>query len=68
MTRLPGGSGGSYHPHCRIGGAAHGFVWPPPRLAAETTTTAASAGGPADSLPWLHARRQARAAEHSLTH
>jgi len=43
-----------------MGGAAHGFVRPPPRFAAETTTMAASAGGPACSPPRLRARRQAR--------
>ena len=36
-----------YHLHRRMGGAAHGFIGPPPRLNAETTTMAASAGGPA---------------------
>ena len=45
-----------------MGGAAHGFVRPPPRLAAEMTKMAASAGGPAGSLPRLRARRQVRAA------
>jgi len=44
-----------------MGGAAHGFVRPPPRLAVETTTMAASAGGPAGSPPWLPACQQARA-------
>jgi hypothetical protein len=43
-------------------GATHGFVRPPPRLAAETATTAASAGGPAGPPPRLRDRRQARAA------
>ena len=50
-----GGGGGTsaaasavaaYHPHCRMGGAVHGFMGPPPRLAA-TMATAASAKGPA---------------------
>jgi len=45
-----------------MGGAAHGFVRPPPCLAAETATTAASAGGPAGPPPRLRARRQTRAA------
>ncbi len=61
-TRLPGGSGGPYYPHCRMGGMAHGFIRPPPCLAAKTMTIAASAGGPAGSPPRLRARRQARAA------
>ena len=43
-------------------GAAHGFVQPPPRLAAKTATTAASAGGPAGHPPRLRACRQACAA------
>ncbi len=60
-TRLPGGDEGSYYPHHRMGGAAHGFVRPPPRLAAKPTTTAASARGPAGSPPRLHAHQQARA-------
>ena len=38
----------AYHPHCRMGGMAHGFIGPPPRLAAKTTMPAASAGGPAE--------------------
>ena len=58
--QLPGG--GSYYLLHRMGGAAHGFVRLPPRLAAKTTTIAASAGGPSGSLPQLCARRQARAA------
>ena len=62
MTRLPGCGGGSYYPHRRMGGVAHGFVWPPPRLAAETMTTAASAGGLAGFPPRLRARQQAHAA------
>ena len=41
-----------------MGGAAHGFIRPPLRLAAEMATTAASAGGPAGPPPWLHARRR----------
>ena len=61
-TRLPGGSGGPYYPHFRMGGAAHGFIRPPPRLAAKTMTIAASTGGPAGSPPRLRARRQAPAA------
>ena len=44
-----------------MGGAAHGFVRPPPRLATKTMTMATSTGGPADSLLRLHAHRQARA-------
>ena len=58
-TRLPIGGGGSYYPHHRMSGAAHGFVWPPQRFAAEMTTMAASAGGPAGSLR-LRACRQAQ--------
>jgi len=42
-----------------MGGAAHSFVWLPPRLNAETATTAASSGGPAGPPPRLRARRQA---------
>jgi hypothetical protein len=45
-----------------MGGAAHGFVRPPPRLVAEMATMAASTGGPAGPPPWLRARRQARTA------
>ena len=44
-----------------MGGAAHGFIQPLPRLAAETTTTAANAGGPAGSPPRLCAHQQAHA-------
>jgi hypothetical protein len=48
-----------------MGSAAHGFVRPPPRLAAsEMRTMAASGGGPAGPLSWLVSgvRQQARAA------
>ena len=31
-TRLPGGDGGSYYPHRRMGGVALGFVRPPQRI------------------------------------
>jgi len=44
-----------------MGGAAHGFIQPLPRLAAEMTTTAANAGGPAGSPPRLCAHQQAHA-------
>ncbi len=51
MRQLPGSDGGSYYLHRWMGGASHGFVRPPPCLAAsETVTMTASAGVPAGPL------------------
>ena len=45
----------------QMGGTAHDFVRPPPRLAVKTLTMAASTGGPAGSPPRLCAHQQAHA-------
>ncbi len=57
MTRLAVGDGGPYYPHRQMCGAAQGFVWPPPHLAAKTVTMAASARGPTGCPPPLPTNR-----------
>jgi hypothetical protein len=47
LTSAAASAMAAYHLHCWMGGAVHGFIRPPPRLATKTMTMAASTGGPA---------------------